>query len=248
MARPSSLTDERREAIERALAAGAPLNVAAASAGVAPRSVSRWLTEGRIVRRELSAVPEADAPADGDLPDDDEAIQRELLASVLRAARGRPGALERAPTATCPNDEDRPRLATQHAHRFVEDDRLGRARCDRFASASAHGLAMQPTSFRHQHRPRTDDRQHLQVRSRARNALSLCLDHGVGTNRCTHCRLDGLRCRRETKRARVKPTSSVGRGYHLCSGRSCRPSGPTLALIDSAARDGCSNKAEHSKQ
>jgi hypothetical protein len=91
MVRPSSPTSERRDRIERALAAGAPLNVAAASAGVSPRSVSRWLEQGRIARRYLSAVPEPgaaeSAPADPGLPADDEAIQRALVGAVLRASQ-----------------------------------------------------------------------------------------------------------------------------------------------------------------
>jgi hypothetical protein len=85
VARPSSLTDERRDAIERALAAGAPLDIAGASAGVSARTVSRWLTDGHVVRRRLAAV---DDPAVGiaELPEDDDEIQQRLLATVLRAA------------------------------------------------------------------------------------------------------------------------------------------------------------------
>jgi hypothetical protein len=87
MARPSSLTAERREAIETALARGAPLSVAAAAAGVSARSVSTWLRQGRVARRSLSAVPEPDEPASGGVPGDDEAIQRALVGAVLAAAR-----------------------------------------------------------------------------------------------------------------------------------------------------------------
>jgi hypothetical protein len=89
VARPSSITDERRDAVERTLAAGAPLRVAAASAGVSARTVSRWLEDGLVVRRSLSAVPD-ELDASRELPDDDEAIQRELLATVLGAASGIP--------------------------------------------------------------------------------------------------------------------------------------------------------------
>jgi transposase len=81
MARPSSLTSERRDAVERALAAGAPLNIAAASAGVSKRTVSRWLEDGSVARRELSVVPESER----DLADD-ATVQRELLESVFAAA------------------------------------------------------------------------------------------------------------------------------------------------------------------
>jgi hypothetical protein len=83
MARPSSLTAERREAVERALAQGAPLSVAAASAEVSPRTVSRWLTEGRVVRRRLAAAPEPEPPA----PGEDLSVEKALVATVLRAAR-----------------------------------------------------------------------------------------------------------------------------------------------------------------
>jgi hypothetical protein len=87
MARPSSLTAERRDAIERALAGGAPLSVAAAAGEVSPRTVSRWLEEGLVVRRELTAVPEPGAPAVALSEHDGEAIQRALVGSVLAAAR-----------------------------------------------------------------------------------------------------------------------------------------------------------------
>jgi hypothetical protein len=85
MARPQALTDERRDAIERALAAGAPLSVAAAAGDVSARSVSRWLGEGRVVRRTLSAVPEPDLSG-GELVEDEQ-LQRALVASVLRASQ-----------------------------------------------------------------------------------------------------------------------------------------------------------------
>jgi hypothetical protein len=84
MARPTSLTTERREVIERALGAGAPLRVAAASAGVSARTLSRWLAQGHVVRRELRVVP--DASGEDSLPDDDVEIQRTLLSTVYRAA------------------------------------------------------------------------------------------------------------------------------------------------------------------
>jgi hypothetical protein len=84
VARLPSFSPERGNAVERALAMGASLGVAGASAGVSARTVSRWLEDGLVIRRELRAVPELDA---AELPDDDEEIQRELLATVLSAAR-----------------------------------------------------------------------------------------------------------------------------------------------------------------
>jgi hypothetical protein len=88
MARPSSFTAKRGLDVERALAMGAPLSVAGASAGVSARTVSRWLEDGLVVRRELSAVPEPDEVSDDrSLPGDDDAIQRALIGAVLNAAR-----------------------------------------------------------------------------------------------------------------------------------------------------------------
>ena len=87
MSRPSTATPGRLKAIEAALARGAPLGVAAASAGVSRRTVSRWLAEGYVTRRSLSAVPDPGGPdvASGD--PEDEAIQRALLGTVMGAAR-----------------------------------------------------------------------------------------------------------------------------------------------------------------
>ena len=84
MARPSSLTAERREVAERALAAGLPLSVAAASAEVSPRTLSRWLQEGQIVRRRLAAAPEP-PPNEPAPPEPD--VEKVLVGVVLRAAR-----------------------------------------------------------------------------------------------------------------------------------------------------------------
>ena len=83
--RPSSLTDERRETIERALAAGAPVSIAASAAGVSTRTVFRALEDGRVVRRSLSAVQDDDERRD--VLEDDETLQRALLGVVLRAAK-----------------------------------------------------------------------------------------------------------------------------------------------------------------
>jgi hypothetical protein len=86
MARPSSLTAERREAVERALGAGAPLRVAAASVGVSARTLSRWIEQGHVVRRTLTVVP--DSSFEDTLPENDESVQKMLLGVVLRAAEG----------------------------------------------------------------------------------------------------------------------------------------------------------------
>jgi hypothetical protein len=83
--RPSTYSAERGEAVERALAAGAPLSVAAASVGVSTRTLNRWLEHGLVARPPLRAVP--DDGHERELPDDDEAIQKALLGSVLAAAR-----------------------------------------------------------------------------------------------------------------------------------------------------------------
>jgi hypothetical protein len=85
MGRPSSLTAERRETIEAALASGVPLSVAAASVGVSERTVNRWLEDGLVARRRLVAVPEpggdsADLPGEG-------TIERAVIGSILKAAK-----------------------------------------------------------------------------------------------------------------------------------------------------------------
>jgi hypothetical protein len=86
MGRPSSLTAERREAVERALAAGAPLTVAAASADVSPRTISRWLEEGLVVRRQLAAAPEPELEQVG-AGEREVDVEKALVATVLKAAR-----------------------------------------------------------------------------------------------------------------------------------------------------------------
>lgn len=83
--RPSALTAERREAVEKALAAGAPLTAAAASADVSLRTVSRWLEEGAVVRRQLAAAPALVESPVGTSEEID--VERVLVATVLRAAR-----------------------------------------------------------------------------------------------------------------------------------------------------------------
>jgi hypothetical protein len=83
MARPSSLSEERRETIERALAQGAPLSIAGAAGGVSARTVSRWLQEGRLARRQLHAAPDPEPTVPGEELD----LEKALVAIVLRAAR-----------------------------------------------------------------------------------------------------------------------------------------------------------------
>jgi hypothetical protein len=85
MGRPSSLTAERRETVEAALASGAPLSVAAASAGVSTRTVNRWLEDGLVARRRLVAVPEPNESAT-DLPGE-ETIERAVIGAILKAAK-----------------------------------------------------------------------------------------------------------------------------------------------------------------
>ena len=58
----------------------------AATAGVSKRTVSGWLRNGLVVRRQLAAVPEAPEPAAG--PGDQDGIERALVGAVLRAAQG----------------------------------------------------------------------------------------------------------------------------------------------------------------
>jgi integrase len=58
MARPSVLTPERTREVEARLAGGASVKAAAEAIGVNPRTVGRWLAEGRIQRRSLRLVSE----------------------------------------------------------------------------------------------------------------------------------------------------------------------------------------------
>jgi IS30 family transposase len=52
MARPSRLTAELRERIELELGEGVPVTVTARRVGVGPRTLHRWLKEGRVQRHE----------------------------------------------------------------------------------------------------------------------------------------------------------------------------------------------------
>jgi hypothetical protein len=62
MARPSKLTPETQEKLERALRAGGFLKTAAAHAGVDPSTVRRWMRRDRQLRQDLLC-----AEADGEL-------------------------------------------------------------------------------------------------------------------------------------------------------------------------------------
>lgn len=81
--RPSKLTRERSELVVRYVRAGLTLNLAASGAGVAERTIYRWLAAGRQPGRRyarhralLAAVEQARAEAEVD-----------LVASMMRAAR-----------------------------------------------------------------------------------------------------------------------------------------------------------------
>ena len=58
MSRPSKATAQAVETVETALARGATIPMAAAAAGVSPRTVSSWLRDGVVVRRHLRSVPD----------------------------------------------------------------------------------------------------------------------------------------------------------------------------------------------
>jgi hypothetical protein len=62
VARPSKATTATVETIETALVRGATIPMAAAAAGVSPRTVSGWLREGVVVRRRLRPVPDPEPP------------------------------------------------------------------------------------------------------------------------------------------------------------------------------------------
>lgn len=89
MARPSTLTNEVRAELERELAQGVPVVVAAQRVGRSPRTVHAWLQSGAVVRRRLAAAPEPvpDLEQEPDLPDDDERVQAALVGVIMKAAQ-----------------------------------------------------------------------------------------------------------------------------------------------------------------
>jgi hypothetical protein len=101
MSRRTLLTDELRAEIERELASGSAVAVSAQRAGVSRRTLTSWLSEGRVARRQLAAPdPEPELSLDEHL-DQAEPV---LVAVILEAARRgnwRAAAwlLERGPTS-----------------------------------------------------------------------------------------------------------------------------------------------------
>jgi hypothetical protein len=83
--RKTLLTDELRERIEDELASGAPQGVVAQRLGVAPRSLGRWLAEGRVSRPE-PPPPEPERRLLGELPERLAAAEPALVARVAAAA------------------------------------------------------------------------------------------------------------------------------------------------------------------
>jgi hypothetical protein len=78
VSRPSALTAELREQVERELADDVPVVVVAQNAGVSPRTVHSWLKAGRVERRR---TPE---PLDVDLasaPEDEPTLDEKLIAA-----------------------------------------------------------------------------------------------------------------------------------------------------------------------
>jgi hypothetical protein len=61
VARPSLLTRELREWLERELDAGCPQSVAAQRAGIGQRTLERWLAQGKVRRPEPPSPPEDDS-------------------------------------------------------------------------------------------------------------------------------------------------------------------------------------------
>jgi hypothetical protein len=83
--RPSKASPEVVESVERALASGATIAMAAAAAGVSRRTVDSWLANGVVVRRRLRSVPEPE-PLSGDGRFSDEVIEEAMVAAILKAA------------------------------------------------------------------------------------------------------------------------------------------------------------------
>lgn len=86
MAAPSKLTPELRVEIERELAAGVPVAVLAQREGISRRTLGRWISGGRVVRRQLAPAPD---PAVEELSLDErlEKAKPGLLAAVLAASQ-----------------------------------------------------------------------------------------------------------------------------------------------------------------
>ena len=84
MGRPSRATAQVVEQLETALARGTTIPQAAASAGIAPRTVKRWLAEGVITRRRLRSVPDPKPARGGSFSD--EQIESAMVSAVLKGA------------------------------------------------------------------------------------------------------------------------------------------------------------------
>jgi hypothetical protein len=94
MARPSALTSELRETIERQLADGIPVAVVAQNASVSRSTLHSWISSGRVVRRrrrdplKLVARP-VEASAESSTVDLEErlrAAEPGLVAAIANAA------------------------------------------------------------------------------------------------------------------------------------------------------------------
>jgi transposase len=89
--RPTLLTDQIREQIERELSEGVPVYVVAQSAGVSKRTLHSWLADGRVIRRPRLRLVDDEVPVreepDDEFEDVDATFERALVGSVLRASR-----------------------------------------------------------------------------------------------------------------------------------------------------------------
>jgi hypothetical protein len=83
---PTKLTDELRVAVERDLAAGVPVAVAAQSAGVGRRTLHRWLDRGLVVRRGLAAAAEPGPTLDERLDQAEEPLVAIIVAAAKRGS------------------------------------------------------------------------------------------------------------------------------------------------------------------
>jgi Transposase len=82
----SKLTPELRAEVERELAAGQPVAVVAQRHGLSRRTLTRWIADGRVVRRELTAEPD---PALSELSLDERLAKAEpgLVAAIIAASQ-----------------------------------------------------------------------------------------------------------------------------------------------------------------
>jgi transposase-like protein len=88
MAAATKLTAELRAEVERELAAGHPVAVVAQRHGITRRTLTRWIADGRVVRRELPVEPAAEGSPSAEVSLDARLQRAEpgLVAAIIAAS------------------------------------------------------------------------------------------------------------------------------------------------------------------